>query len=198
MPDSKMQTDDGSASLVARAGVYELLSRIWLYEVDANLLAELADGSLATAWRELNGPVVDRGQAEALATEYCRVFVGPRDHVPPFQSVWESGQHGGEAVASMREYIELLSDPVSNLLDLPDHLGTQLLLMGVFLRSLAGDSSANDLREIAVTFFAEHLSWPDRMLDAAVARSEEPFYRFLAKATREFLRDESAVLKAHS
>lgn len=188
---SASQPPDSDGDLEARAGVYELLSRLWLYEVDAGLQGELTDGSLADGWKELGGPTIEGSQLEGLATEYCRLFVGPRDHVAPFQSVWQTGQHGSEAVASMNEYLEMLSEPVAKLQDIPDHLGVQLLMMGVFLRCVAGTPASQDLRDLTTTFFAEHLAWPDAMLTAAGAKSESPFYQFLIEATADFLRDES-------
>ena len=199
MSDSEFRTDGPSTEdLAARAGVYELLSRLWLYEVDAALLSELSDGPLAAAWSELGGPSIEVSQLEDLATEYCRLFVGPRDQVAPFQSVWETGQHGGQAVASMRECLELLSEPVAKLEEIPDHLGVQLLLMGVFLRCLAGDPNSEDLQDVVEGFAAEHLRWPAEMLDAATAKSEMPFYRFLIDATRQFLAGEHELLDAAS
>ena len=199
MSDSEFRTDGPSTEdLAARAGVYELLSRLWLYEVDAALLSELSDGPLAAAWSELGGPSIEVSQLEDLATEYCRLFVGPRDQVAPFQSVWETGQHGGQAVASMRECLELLSEPVAKLEEIPDHLGVQLLLMGVFLRCLAGDPDSEDLQDVVEGFAEEHLRWPAEMLDAATAKSEMPFYRFLIDATRQFLAGEHELLDAAS
>lgn len=195
---SAAQPPEANGDLDARAGVYELLSRLWLYEVDTDLLAELTDGSLADGWKELDGPAIEASQLDDLATEYCRLFVGPRDHVAPFQSVWQTGQHGSEAVASMNEYLEMLSEPVEKLREIPDHLGVQLLMMGVFLRCVAKAPTSQDLRDLTTTFFAEHLSWPDAMLTAAVEKSELPFYRFLIEATADFLRGESLDFAAPS
>ena len=194
MSEPQSETDADSNALEARAGVYELLSRLWLYEIDVELMEELASGSLASAWRELGGPTSDGADVEALATEYCRLFVGPRDQVAPFQSVWESGQHGGQAVVSMRECLELLSEPVPKLEEIPDHLGVQLFLMGVFLRCLAADPTSEDLQDIVEGFAAGHLTWPGKMLAAAAARSETPFYGFLIDATGRFLEGEYSLL----
>lgn len=194
MSEQQKESDCGESDLEARAGVYELLSRLWLYEVDPTLLAELTDGSLEAGWTELGGPMVEVDQLEELATEYCRLFVGPRDQVAPFQSVWETGQHGGDAVASMRECLELLSEPVAKLEEIPDHLGVQLLLMSVFLRCLADDPNSEDLRDLAEGFADSHLTWPTEMLKAAADRSQTPFYGFLIDATRKFLAGEQELL----
>lgn len=194
MSDSDERTEAGTRELEARAGVYELLSRLWLYEVEAELLADLTSGPLAAAWSEFGGPSIEASQLDDLAVEYCRLFVGPRDQVPPFQSVWETGQHGGEAVASMRECLELLSEPVPKLDEIPDHLGVQLFLMGVFLRCLAADPTSEDLQDIVEGFAAEHLNWPTKMLDAAAAHSETEFYGFLIETTRQFLEMELRLL----
>jgi TorA maturation chaperone TorD len=193
MSESEFRDNSTNSDLEARAGVYELLSRLWLYEVDAELLSELSDGSLAAAWSELGGPSIEVSQLDDLAVEYCRLFVGPRDQVPPFQSVWETGQHGGQAVASMRECLELLSEPVEKLDEIPDHLGVQLFLMGVFLRCLAADSTSEDLQDIVEGFAAEHLNWPTKMLDAAAERSGTAFYGFLIETTRQFLKGEPGL-----
>ncbi|MFP6761964.1 MAG: hypothetical protein VB858_00050, partial [Planctomycetaceae bacterium] len=55
---------DSLPDLEARAGVYELFSRLWLYEVNAELVSELTNGSLAAAWHELGGPPISDRQLE--------------------------------------------------------------------------------------------------------------------------------------
>jgi len=197
MSDSRSEhiiPESSRQDLEARAGVYELLSRLWLYEVDPELLSELTDGSLAAAWRELGGPDTGDRHVESLATEYCRLFVGPRGHVAPFQSVWESGQHGGTSVSSMREYLSLLNEPVPGLEEIPDHFGVQLLLMGTFLRCLSAESCPTELSRLACDFYQEHVQWAGGLLEAALERTTDPFYCFLITATREFLVTESRIM----
>jgi len=186
--------EDSPRDLEGRAGVYELLSRLWLYEVDSELLGELSGGSLAVAWRELGGPDTSDQTVESLATEYCRLFVGPRDQTAPFQSVWESGQHGGIAVSSMREYLSLLNEPAPGLDEIPDHLGVQLLMMGTILRCLLTDSGSTELLHLASDFHREHLQWTDRLLAAARERSVDSFYSFVITVTRDFLAAESRIM----
>ena len=84
------------------AGFYQLLSRLWVAEIDEMWFEVLSEGSLAGAAGELGlqleGPVDE--VIEQLAIEYCQLMIGPQGHVPPHQSVWSEGQFQGNPVVS--------------------------------------------------------------------------------------------------
>lgn len=184
---------------VARSGLYRLLARLWLREVDRDLARELRSPPLCDAFVEAGGtlPVDDREQTlEELAIDFCQLLLGPTNHLPPYQSVWETGQFQGATTASMKQFIDVVG---YDLRVLPkgmmlDHLGVQLDLMGHLLRQCAiGQSEPEDLNslsELAHAFFTSHLQWPTDLLDVAARRATTEFYRSVVLLTHRFLKSE--------
>ena len=180
---------------LGRSGLYRLLARLWLREVDTPLLERLSDGLLAEAFLAAGGvlPAVVTGETvESLAVDYCQLFLGPSRHCPPYQSVWESGQFEGEAGTSVREFAEVVRyDPEVALPGgMVDHLGVQLDLMG---HLLAGEVEAEEgvVEEVAAAFYSAHLTWPKPLLATAQERAQTSFYRSMLALTGAFLETES-------
>jgi TorA maturation chaperone TorD len=188
----------------SRSGTYRLLARLWLREVDLDLLQELRQAPLRDSFVAAGGvlPEYERDASDSkttienLAIAYCRLFVGPANHLPPFQSVWQAGQFQGTATASMREMIDVVGYDV---VPLPggvmlDHLGVQLDVMGNLLEQLsswpAEAGSCDQVWELADSFYAKHLLWPADLLATAARQAEDDFYRSFIMLTREFLKSE--------
>ena len=178
-----------------RSGVYRLLGRLWLQEVDTLLLNQLGRGDLGAAFENAGGvvPTLVTGETvEDLAVDFCQLFLGPSQHCPPYQSVWETGQFEGEAGNSMLGFAEVVRYDPSAVLPggMLDHLGLQLDLMGHLLGgSIAGETQI--VEEVANAFYSAHLSWPEPLLVAAQERARTAFYRSLLKLTGEFLETEA-------
>jgi TorA maturation chaperone TorD len=189
-----------SEDATARSGMYRLLARLWLGEADRGLVKELRTPPLREAFSQAGGilPPDDQGHTvEQLAIEYCRLFVGPMDHLPPYQSVWQSGQFHDAATASMEEFIEIVGYDTNALPRgmMFDHLGLQLDVMGHILdkRSVAPCDTEllRIILEIEQSFFASHLLWPAELLEAAARIATTGFYRSVIKMTRDFLNAET-------
>ena len=91
---------------LARASTYQLLARLWVLE-PGELLEPLATEPLASAWQLLGGNIPDHASEEVRASldeDFCRLFIGPKDHLPPIQSVWESGELDTGVTTSIREF----------------------------------------------------------------------------------------------
>ena len=182
----------------ARAGVYRLLARIWSAELDHPALRSLAAPPLKSLFEQAGGTLPSNSDAHAieeLAVDYCRLFIGPSDHLPPYQSVWQEGQFQGSANASMREFIDLVGFQVGPLANssMLDHFGLQLEMMGHILAGTGDTNGIEDAQtrsEIARRFFALHLTWPNRLLAAASQRATTPFYRSVIEMTGGFLESE--------
>ena len=184
-----------------RSGVYRLLGRLWLREVDAPLLEQLSDGVLGEAFVAAGGvsPSLVTGETvESLAVDYCQLFLGPSGHFPPYQSVWEAGQFEGEAAKSVREFAEVVGyDPAGVLPGgMVDHLGVQLDLMGHLLSGGvdaedSADAEDNIIDEVSDAFYSAHLTWPDTLLSATRERAKTAFYRSMLTLTGEFLDTEA-------
>lgn len=187
---------------------YRLFGRLWIRELDAPLLAELTAGKLAAAFQAVGGtspPANDPATREALAADYCGLLLGPSHHWPPYQSVWTDGQFQGQPAAGMRRYLDLWDPAPAVPSDvMPDHLGIQLDVMGLFVSAtIAGNTNGHgmpppdrppsqaELRRLAARFFDDHLRWPGPLLRKVRESAETDFYRTLAVVTGQFLESEA-------
>ena len=133
---------------------------------------------------------------EQLEVDYCQIFVGPKNHLPPFQSVWQTGQLSGKPIDSMRQLVDISgydidNSPTGTMLD---HLGLQLDVMGHILAQLAMSSPESDrwtdISRLANHFFATHLQWPKKLVATASTRATTDFYRSAILMTGGFLNSE--------
>lgn len=180
-----MSLDD----LQATARVYQLLARCWLREIDMPLLEQLSQAPLADAFRAVGGePPANHSleTLEGLAFDYCQLFLGPANHLPPYQSVWTRGQFQAAPTESMARFVDLAGCSPSRWDAMLDHLGVQLDLMQMILTASAATEPPSP--EIATSFFTAHLRWPEPLLAAAEQRAHTSFYRSLVVVTRDFLR----------
>lgn len=170
-----------------------LLASLWLQEVDLERLQQLASPAIEPLMQELNWtvPAATPAAVEALAVEYCRLFVGPKDHVSPFESVWKSNQHQGDAASSMKAWFALLpehSPPHS----MHDHIGVQIDLASELLdaagRTVESESTDGENMTAAweppVGFASQRLPWMDAFLHRVVGR--------IAAAEEQRIADDSA------
>ena len=181
----------------AIAGTYRLLARLWLREVDTPFLDSLMQAPLSNAFTAAGGSLPEDASAstlEELSVDYCRLFLGPARHFPPFQSVWERGQFQGEAVQSMNQYLSIANYETELM---PDHLGVQLDVMAEILEALTPDAqNPNAIVDLARCYFGTHLPWTDPLFDSAIEQTTTDFYRSVIEMTRDFLKSEHAVWRA--
>lgn len=183
-------TTERQSDFAAVSGMYELLSRLWLHEVDDEFVNELGGSDLRAAFEAAGGFVPDEADIEQLRTEYCRLFVGPRDHLPPLQSVWMRGELQSEITTSIEMFASAVRYESQETMH--DHLG---VLLGIMSRAteLNSESTCEDSLDFAREFFRRHLTWTNELLAAAEGRAEHSFYESLAIMTREFLREEGEI-----
>ena len=184
MPTNLNSTDYGQL-----AAVYDLLSRLWIEEVDLDLLKALTTEEMKAGIENLGGKLpekVDQEMVDELAVDYCQLLIGPQGHISPIQSVWESRSLDSEAASSMRKFIELLPEfePCGNM---PDHIAVQLQFMGEIFNVAAEDNDSELVDQIADKFFKKHLSWSRPFLDAVAEKANTEFYIGLANLTANFL-----------
>lgn len=201
MPATSPCHPPDAPSLRSLVHLYRLLGRLWLSEIDRPLLDLLLTPSLGNHYTAVGG-VLPEGPAEhnleRLRTDYCALLLGPRGHLPPYQSVWTSGHFQDSTAGSTRRYLQLVRQPDSWInQEMPDHLGTQLCIMAALLLGLAehsyqADPAHADLLALVKQFSAHHLSWPDRFLNCAQAICTSSFYRGLICVTRNHLEIEAS------
>lgn len=179
----------------AIADVYAMLSRLWLRELDEALLVELQRQPLREAYETLGGVIPESSDLDTLAEEYCRLFIGPRGHLPLLESVWKRGELQSESTDSIQSFAELFGFQGDRNL-MMDHLGVQLQIMSqaTSLVCRAGDSS--ETSEAAREFFVRHLGWTDPLFAAVMDRGGSDFYLALTRLTKEFLKLEQETWSA--
>ncbi|MDB4749291.1 molecular chaperone TorD family protein [Rubripirellula sp.] len=172
------------------ATVYSLLARLWVQEVDAPLLEGMAEEPLASALSQL-GLALPTESVEQLATEYCGLFVGPKNALLPMQSVWQKTQLNSQTASSVAKFAELIGYVLPGPA-LWDHLGVQLDLMSHFVAATNCDNDSKNQGEVACevanVFFDRHLNWTSPLLLATSQRTCLPLYRSLAEITQQFLK----------
>lgn len=181
----------------AISNVYAFLSRLWLREIDLQWLGELeSNRAFRDAYTQLGGMIPGESELEELAADYCRIFVGPKGHVVPIQSVWESQQLQTATSSSVEQFAKLVGFDLESIGDgaLADHLGVELAIMGHTVGQISVDASAaSTVSEVCAAFFRQHLDWTPRMLTAAAPLAEDGFYGAVIKMTQEFLKGERQV-----
>lgn len=184
------------SDFLERTSVYQLLARLWAEE-PGDLLTELSSEPLRSAWLQLGGVIPDHESEDswsALDEDYCRLFVGPKGHLPPIQSVWEGGELDTAVTTSLREFDSIIGFELPwSFAVVDDHLGNELWAMGQLIHKADGLSpdQLSIADDLAAAFFKGHLSWTEPLLDAVVSREGDQFYGTLATITREFLGDEA-------
>jgi TorA maturation chaperone TorD len=169
------------------ANVYSLLGQLWLSEIDAAALQAIASSSLAETFQMDTNLVDDQEYLETLAVEYCALFIGPKDHFPPYQSVWQAGQLQSETAASVRAFAAAIN--ASALIDesaMADHVGHQLVVMGC-IHSLFSASESDPLLQLGTAFYQRHLSWIEPLSQSVSRRSGVKLYRSMATLTAELM-----------
>ena len=174
------------------ATVYSLLARLWIREVDDPVLKVMSEEPLVTAFERV-GLVLPTESVEQLATEYCGLFIGPKNALLPMQSVWQKTQLESQSATSVAKFAGL----IGYTLPAPalwDHLGVQLDLMSHFVLATHFHENTENDRDVACdianSFFERHLNWASPLLLATSQRAHLPLYRSLAEVTQQFLKME--------
>ncbi len=183
----------------ARSGTYRLLARLWLREVNRDFLRLLLTPPLRDSFIAVGGilPAADDDATiEQLAIDYCQLLVGPANHLPPYQSVWQSGQFQGATTHSMQRFIDVTGYDTGALTSgiMLDHLGVQLDVMGHIVSQISTwpdtPESLTHALDVARSFFTTHLMWPNDLLNVAAQQATTGFYRSTILLTRDYLMSE--------
>lgn len=171
------------------------------------MLGWLRDGEISESLNRAGiclPATTDSAVIEQLAVDFCQLFIGPSEHLPPYQSVWETGQLQGDTNTSMKRYGDAANYPIEQMAQdkLYDHLGIQFDFMGQLLEQIDEngasqtsdvDAAANSvILEFATSFFSAHLTWPHELVRQASEQAQTDFYSSLCKVTLEFLDCENA------
>ncbi len=175
--------DDHSQSLV---GILKLLAELWAREVTADSVL-LTNADVSREWQQLTGmlPGKIESMIDLLAEEFCRLFVGPKDHLVPLQSVWLTGDLQNSVVTNLSEFSALCGYRSGWPDLLPDHLANELMILATILEKGGLHTDQPDVvREIVLSFYQRHLEWAIPFLERVVSRDQNGFYRSVATVTQ--------------
>ena len=170
------------------AGLLNLLASLWGQEVDAATLKAMMQPAFSEAWKESGGKLPSQISAELLAdlqVDYCQLLIGPKNHVPPVQSIWDQARFQGDATASMKKYIELL-DGFQPCVGFVDHVAVQLQYASA-LMSLSHQSRRKLMQGLATAFARDHLQWSLPFFNRVEQQAQTGFYQSVARVSRQFL-----------
>ncbi len=132
----------------------------------------------------MSGLDIDRPEEAIgeLAVEFCRLFVGPRGHMPPVESValGEGRFWGDSTVAALAFYQSCGVAVPDDLRLLPDHVSVELDFVAML--------ETRGRREEAKAFALEHLlHWLPALIRYIDRHARLAFYRVWAKGLLGFL-----------
>ena len=165
-----------------------LVASIFEREVNERLLNELIERREevceALGSDPLPGLDLDnRAEAiESLAIEYCRLFIGPRGHIPPVESVvLGEGRYWGPSTEAVVEFYKAAGIAWNEDAPLlPDHISMELDCL-----ALLEERRQNGL---ARTFAREHLlRWLPALVEHITTNAALAFYPAWGKALKTIL-----------
>ncbi|MCP4228553.1 MAG: molecular chaperone TorD family protein [bacterium] len=123
---------------------------------------------------------------ETLQAEYTALFLGPKGHTPPYQSVFQERRLWGDSAADVKRLVGRLGLEISEDFNMPpDHISVELEILE---KLLVSDQS--DAGELYRRFFEDHILWIDDFLTSIIPKSNLIFYSSSFKFASQFLTSE--------
>jgi TorA maturation chaperone TorD len=186
--------------VILNARLFALLSSMYLCKPTLESLANwrqlLKDDPLDQAeelTRALNAiNLASEQELEDLLWEYTRLFIGPhRLPCPPLESVYTSSKRlmMQEAYGEVQQFYARIEVEVGSADVMPDHIGAELNFLAILFDRMASEPENLAQHEaLAGEFLTNHLrNWTPRFTADMEQATEIPFYKTLAKITRETL-----------
>jgi TorA maturation chaperone TorD len=173
---------------------------VWLEEGLLHRLAELLDRICPPAAEPARrmAELLPGCDAEALAVEYARLFVGPRRVLaPPYGSVWlEEGRRvmGDSTLDALQAYRNAGLRLEADFTELPDHVAVELEFLYYLTAAALAAEAAGRAEEAAgrraarEAFLDRHLRrWAPPFCARIAEGTGHPFYRHLADCLAAFV-----------
>ena len=193
-------------TLEAAAGVYEMLARLFLREPTPAQIEQLCTGDPGKHMARLGYHVTEglehldaAAREEALAVEYCRLFIGPGPHLSPHEAVIRGeSRHWGQATVDVcAVYAEAGFELRTDVREMPDHVGVEFQFVATLLhaelasRRQRRSAQEKRAREQRRQFLEAHLSrWLPGFAEAVAERSHLAFYRGLSRFAADWVEAE--------
>ena len=198
-----------TTELTKAAMLYRFLSHRLLNEPTATEIREFAVGDTCKSLIDMNCDLLEglstytpEDQAEMLAVDYCKLFIGPGTHLSPHESiVLGEGQHMGNCAKEvMNTYSEagFVLNPSDK--SMPDHIGVELAFVATLLENEVeclereDEFGAEKFRELRITFLTNHVAKVlDVLTDYVLEHADYPFYKNLLRFTRDWIEVDKEV-----
>ena len=145
-----------------RSGVYGLLAQLWIAEPDAQLIKAMRADDITAALPDWFG-LPEPDELENLQSDFTQLFIGPKDQLPPYQSVWQFGQFEAAPTGAMRTYFDVIGyEPDQTQAEgvMPDHMALQFDVMSYLLKQVDGTvADQPEMSDLLTSFFDDALSW---------------------------------------
>lgn len=178
--------------------VYNLLSRVFMGEVDAQFLRQLRTGCFYESLKDagidfghgfLNQP--EEGLLEDLGVEYCRLFITGQ---PPYESVYLEGRYCGESMVEIKNFYQRCGMSVKDEKIMPDHIGLELELMS-YLKQRQSEAQEQNNHEgvlkwmgLSREFMSAHpCKWANEFFILVEQEAQHPFYKQMAKLGKRLM-----------
>ncbi len=191
-----------------RSNIYGVLSSVFSQEPDKSFIKHLLEDKALRRllagggmWDEKFWARSPQEISKDLAVEYTRLFIGPKGHIPPFESIYnfregESRQIWGTVTVEIKKIIEASGLSFKNDYEgIPDHIGIELEYMQKLVKKEAelwekNENNSQLLKTIQQEkkFIEEHLdNWIPEFCQKVKQAAKLDFYKNFAEVTRDFI-----------
>lgn len=193
----------------SRRDLYAFCARMLGSEIDAPLYDTLTSEQMKQLWSELELTFVEEelvaagrdAAIEALATEFCRLFIGPLPACVPYESTQrEDALLGGKARRRIEELAETfgLELHLNGAVASSDHVAVELSMLAQLYGVAADPSATSDERHHALAgvhrLLGEHLlQWAPRYFAQLALSAERDAYRATAAVASNLLEEERSI-----
>jgi len=203
-----VQLKDRAEHAQQRSNVYGFLARIYRKELTSDLLAQIKGPQFAAVFSDLGVQLGDKFFSEPdeelienHSIEYTRLFLGPGKHISPHESIHyerDDGDWGslwGASTVEVKKFVESLGLEYKETdRSIPDHISVEFELMQKLIekeKQAWDENGGKDVLhfiKIEKMFMEDHIiKWIPQFCDKVIAETELPFYREIAKLTKNFL-----------
>ena len=201
-----------------RSNIYGLLALIYRTEITRELLHNIKKQEflsvLSDMGAELENDFLQKNEDELiedLAVEYARLFIGPDKHISPHESIHhdtgdgDCGQFWGRSTVEVKKFVETAGlEYKPDYTGMPDHISIEFEFMQQAAKREAQAREENDsdgllyCLKMEKMFIEEHLlEWIPIFCDKVISEAELPFYREIAKVTKNFMEFEKEEISKY-
>ncbi|GEM_PF-5653724 len=163
--------------------IYRFLQRLFL-EPDEEFINFLLQKS--EALKEIGIELDDGIDLETLQTEYTRLFLGPAEHLPPYESVFLERRFWGTPTNDIQDFIRSMGLELKKDFNMPpDHVSIEFEILEKILSSKDPEINAQYM-----DFLKEHIVWIFDFLTRLIPKTDLKFYQTAFAFSKVFLKAE--------